>query len=453
MRLRLFFTIFAALAITAISISGIHYHFFKLERLRLIELNLQQNVSLLKNADLTMSKSEYSIRGKEVIDQIIGDDKINMIVAIYGKSGNVLYFNENAHIFEVPSSLGRSINEWEDVETKDYFIKYLTVKDQLQGRTIRVGMILNQSLLRWKDLNQRIFIYASIVLTVIILISFFLTQILFRPVQILADQVSLMGEKIEKGEFNDLKSWFSLLGKNKKRDDEFGKLILSLDKLAHRITDTQEQTQKWSAMMAHELKTPMTILRNRIDDLTQSIPASAQKIAAVEAELEKLEAIIMDFLEWASLENDASSPELHAIPLVKRVTMLAQSIEQSYPNQKIEIINLLENDQRVFCNPLHFDQVINNLLVNSVKYGAGKVIVLEIAPDQLTVTDGGPGLPDTVLENFGKPFNRFKQGEALGYGLGLAWVNTISKKYQWKLVLSNKPQTTIKIVFPQSTDT
>lgn len=452
MRLRLFFTIFAALALTAASISAIHYHFFKLERMRLIDLNLQQNVSLLKNSDLNLSKSEYSIRGKEVIDQIIGDDKINMIVAIYSQRGNALYFNENAHIFELPQTL-KEFSEWQNIETKEYFIKYLTVRDADQKRIIRVGMILNQSLLRWKDLNQRIFIYACIVLTVILFISFFLTQILFRPLQILADQVSLMSEKIEKGEFNDIKSWFSLLTKNRKREDEFGKLIYSLDKLANKITDTQEQTQKWSAMMAHELKTPMTILRNRVDELiNSSTNFSPEKVSAVELEMEKLEAIITDFLEWASLENDTSSPELYAIPTSKRIHMLVDNIQPNYSKQTILIKDHTEAEQRLFCNPLHFDQVVNNLLINGIKYGEGKPITLDIYPDAVSITDQGPGLPDIVMENFGKPFNKYKQGKALGYGLGLAWVNTISKKYDWKISISNKPHTTIKIAFPINSD-
>lgn len=420
--------------------------------MRLIELNLQQNVSLLKNSNLTLSKSEYSLRGKEYIDEIIGDDKINMIVAIYGQKGGVLYFNENAHIFGLPTSIKPNFKEWEDVESKEYFIKYLTVKDQDQGRTIRVGMILNQSLVRWKDLNQRVFIYACIVLSVILLVAFFLTQILFRPVQMLADQVSLMSEKIEKGEFNDLKSWFSLLSKKRKRSDEFGKLISSLDRLAYKITETQEQTKKWSAMMAHELKTPMTILRNRIDDLTHSIQAPPEKISAVELELEKLEAIITDFLEWASLENDNSCPELHALQLVKRTNMLVDNLKDSFGYPNIVVQNNLDHEQRIFCDPLHFDQVINNILINSIKYGEGKPISVEINFDELLITDQGPGIPDTVLENLGKPFNKFKQGKALGYGLGLAWVSTISKKYIWALSVTNKNGTSIKIVFPPSTD-
>lgn len=450
MRLRLFFTIFLALCVTAISISAIHYHFFKLERLRLIELNLQQNVTLLLHSDLTLSKSEFSEKGQEFIDEILGDDKINMIVAIYGKKGNALYINDNAQIFNVPSSLGAHFKEWEDVETKDYFIKYLTVQDKEQGRTIRVGMILNQSLLRWRDLNQRIFIYASIVLILIMLVSFFLTLILFRPVQHLADQVSLMGEKLEKGEYQDLKTWFSLLTKNRKREDEFGKLIISLDKLAKKITETQDQTKRWSALMAHELKTPMTILRNRIDEMARNANITQDELTPVENELEKLQVIVNDFLEWATMENDTSKPDIFAIPLAKRSELLTMNLVKSFPEANIEFVVHAHEEQRIFCNPLHFDQVLNNLIINSIKYGEGKRIRIEVGENIISVIDKGPGIPDTVLENFGKPFNKYKQGKIPGYGLGLAWVNTISKKYGWTLTIDNKNGSNIQINFPQS---
>ena len=126
MKLRFFISIFFVLVVTAISISAIHFHFFKLERLRLIELNLQQNATLILDSDLTLTKKEFLQMGEDYIQEIIGDDKINMIVAIYQENGTLLYENNNASIFKTPSKLPPKFKEWEDVETNDYLIKYLT---------------------------------------------------------------------------------------------------------------------------------------------------------------------------------------------------------------------------------------------------------------------------------------------------------------------------------------
>jgi signal transduction histidine kinase len=450
LRRRLFITIFSVLCLTAISISSIHYYFFKLERLRLIELNLQQNISLLENSDLTLSKKEFSVRGREFVDEIIGNDKINMIVGIYNHNGNILYKNNNAQIFDLPNSIQPNFQEWEDVESKDYFIKYLTVKDSSQDRIIRVGLILNQSLLRWKDLNQRIFVYGGIILSVITLLSFFLTFMLFKPVHILAEQVNLMAEKIEQGEFDELKSWFHLLKTKSRSTDEFQSLIGSLDKLAHKITDNQTLTQKWSALMAHELKTPMTLLRMSMDHLIEGIEVSPKKIEAVESDMTRLEEIIMDFLEWASAENDTSKPELHMIPVDKKTKELIQHFSEAFPETKVSFSRTEGAEYKLFCHPIHFEQVVNNLLTNAVKYAGGEMTVTAQG-NHLTFSDKGPGIPGVVQENFGKPFNKYTQGQSSGHGLGLAWVNTIAKKYSWRITLTSNTQgATFKISFPDS---
>ncbi len=449
MRLKFFLTIFSVLCIAAISISAIHFHFFTLERLRLIELNLEQNATLLTNSDLTLSKSEFSRKGKQVIDKIIGDDKVNIIIAIYSMGGTLLYKNDNASIFDLETRLPPEVPRWEDVETNDYFIKYLTVRDENQKRIVKVGMVLNQSLVRWKSVNISIFLFVGAILLTITIISFFLTTILFRPVQKLALQVNLMSEKIEKGELSDLKSWFTLLQNNQPNNDEFSHLINSLDKLANKLIDNQSMTQKWSALMAHELKTPMTILKNSIDNLTKD-SAETEKVKLVDQELLKLEEIIMNFLEWASLENDPTRPDIHVISLSKRTQSLINTISANYKDSQIHFKNELATEKKIFCHPLHYDQVVNNLIVNAIKYGNKRPITVTLNSDDLVIEDNGPGIPDSVLENFGKPFNKFKQGIVEGHGLGLAWVNTIAKKYQWKIHIENQNGTRVKIQLPSS---
>lgn len=448
LKLKFFIIVFIGLSITAVSISAIHYHFFRAERHRLIELNLQQNATLLANADLTLSKKEFSDLGQEFSDQLIGDDKVNMIVGIYSPNGQILYKNDNAHIFHLPETIEMDFNEWEMVEQKDYLIKYLTTRDEDQGRIIKVGMILNQSLLRWKDLNQRIFLFGGILLLIVSLLSSLLTYALFRPVRILAEQVNLMADKVEHGETVDLKYWSGPLGPSATGRDEFRRLITSLYKLANRISESQKTTQRWSSLMAHELKTPMTILRMSIEKLVTAGNVPRSQIEQVESDLVKLEHVVMDFLEWASAENDVTKPQLHVINVTKRSADLIHVIQEAYPKVNIELANGAAN-LKVFCNPLHFDQLLNNLLVNAAKY-ATNAVKLEIGTHSIMVHDDGPGIPATVLENLGRPFNRSTKSEKSGHGLGLAWVNTIIRKYDWKLSVANFSGAQIIITFPNT---
>jgi signal transduction histidine kinase len=446
LRTRFFVTIFLVLSITAASISYIHFHFFRLERLRLIELNLRQNATLLLSSDLSLSRKEFNDEGDELVEDIIGDDKVNVIVGIFNKKGQILYKNANAEVFDMPDSIG-NFSEWEDLEMGDFLIKYLTVKNEKQNRVVRVGMVLNQSLIRWKFLSQRISIFAVIILFVVTLITFFLTYLLFRPLKRLTDEVNELGEHVGRGEIKLLGNWFQKMDE-KKRPDEFQRLTLSLAKLAKKISDSQILTSRWSALMAHELKTPMTRLKISVESLLRDSAATEEEKSSVEMELKKLETIIMDFLDWASLENDNQKPILHAMSVAKKTTQIITNFTDSHPTIKFDLN--LSNDLKIFCQPLHFEQVLVNLISNAIKYGKGSMVKITLEGVTLTIKDQGPGIPNVVLENFGKPFNKFIQGEEEGHGLGLAWINTIAKKYQWDLKWDNSSGTEVQIQFPES---
>jgi two-component system sensor histidine kinase QseC len=199
--------------------------------------------------------------------------------------------------------------------------------------------------------------------------------------------------------------------------------------------------------MAHELKTPMTLLRMSIDELMSQTKASPASLQNVENELRKLEHIIMDFLEWASVENDSFRPDLHAINVPQRTQELVHYLEKTFAQMEITVTNKASDDFRIFCNPIHFDQMLNNLVSNAAKYGNGKLNII-CENGKLTVIDNGEGLPENVLKNFGKPFNKFSQNGISGHGLGLAWVNTIANKYNWKINVDVSSGTRFEIMFP-----
>lgn len=453
LKLRLFLTIFTVLALTALSTSYIHFHFFKAERMRLVEQNLQQNAHLLSRADFSSLDEDDMDSMQEAIVETIGDEKVNIIVGIYDENGELLFRNENADIFELPEDLSEvKFASFEDVETKDFLIKYFTMKSGPEGRTIKVGMVLSQTLLKWEYLGQRLIILIGIILLLSSIMSYLLTSLLFHPINRLAEQVNSMASKLEAGKFADLKSWFGIV-KGHKKNDGFSHLISSLDRLASRVAENQILTQKWSALMAHELKTPMTTLKISVENLLNESSIPPEKILAVEQELRTLDQIIMDFLEWASLENDPHRPELHVVNLSKRTEQVAKVLQESFPHSHIKLTTLSTADQRIFCNPIHFDQVINNLVTNAIKYGKRGEVQLELGGGYLKIADQGRGIPTIVLENYGHPFNNFKQGEQKGYGLGLAWVNTISKKYGWDISFDTSHGTCIKIIFNELLET
>jgi signal transduction histidine kinase len=452
LKLRIFLTIFAVLALTSFSTSYIHFHFFKLERLRLIDQNLEQHAGLLGRINFMAIPAADHEQAERVIEETIGDDKVNMIVGIYDRQGRLRFSNENADIFELPDQLPARWKSQEDIEKRELLLKYFTSARGPGDQIIKVGMVLNQSLLSWDYLKERVGLLAAIIMLLTFMISFLLTYLLFRPINQLSEQVNRMASKLETGKFADLKSWFGIV-KGLKKDDAFNNLVLSLDRLANRIMENQMLTQKWSALMAHELKTPMTTLKISVENLLRTHSLPAEKVIAVEQELTRLERIIMDFLEWASAENDTSRPDLHVINLPRRTEEVVSSLQIGFPQIRLVFRRESEEEQRVFCNPIHFDQVLHNLITNAIKYGEDGIVEISLGKGFLKVADHGPGIPVAVMENYGHPFNNYKQGESKGHGLGLAWVNTIAKKYGWDIRFETSRGTTVTIHFGELIET
>ncbi|MGE3610470.1 MAG: sensor histidine kinase [Bacteriovoracaceae bacterium] len=394
---------------------------------------------------MNLTKKEFQQKGEAYIDKIIGNDKVNMIVAIYHKDGSLLYENENAIIFNTPKYTKTKIQEWEDVETKDYLIKYLTVEDE--GRIIKVGMVLNQSLLRWKYLSQRVLIFAGIILVLITTFSYFLTSLLFRPIQSLANHIKVMTQKLEAGETDEFHSLFHLSAIKFNKNDEFSDLLNAIYHLFQKISETHNITKKWSALMAHELKTPLTILKNRIESLYLEAGMDEKKQKSIDEEMSRMQDVVESFLDWASFESDPSKPEIHAVSIAKRSQYIVNNLKKAYPDQEIDLDFSMREDIKIFCNPIHFDQMLSNLISNSIKYGDGKITV-ECNESFISVSDNGPGIPEEVLSKLGSPFNYLKANKAKGVGLGLAWVSTICRKYGWFLMIDSNNRNQVKILFP-----
>ena len=94
-------------------------------------------------------------------------------------------------------------------------------------------------------------------------------------------------------------------------------------------------------------------------------------------------------------------------------------------------------------NPIHLDQLLTNLISNALKYSPStEKVWVKVEGNLVSVEDRGQGIPQSVLEKLGQPFNFQRQEGIKGSGLGLAWVNTICKKYGWTLRITRDSGTT-----------
>lgn len=232
------------------------------------------------------------------------------------------------------------------------------------------------------------------------------------------------------------KKWIDRTLQNKW--DEYQKLVGGYNSLVEKVNKHSKNSKLWAYQMAHELKTPLTLINLEAESLAAD--PTHHKIDSIQNELQKISETIGSFLSWAELENSYGSKHLFANKLFVVIKNITQRIDPSEKNIKVT----LKEDHTVLCNPLHLEQLIINLLTNSLKYSGDQGIEVEVNSNQLTVRDHGPGIGQDVLDRLGEPFN--KGSETQGSGLGLAWVSSICRIYDWNLdIHSSSEGTEIKI--------
>jgi signal transduction histidine kinase len=109
---------------------------------------------------------------------------------------------------------------------------------------------------------------------------------------------------------------------------------------------------------------------------------------------------------------------------------------------RIEVVG--ESDLTVFGRRDHVEQAISNLVDNALKYSPeGSAVKVAVGESSLEVSNAGTGLPESVVERLGMPFNLGPNAARRSTGLGLAWVVTISKLYGWRLTHERREDRTV----------
>ena len=238
--------------------------------------------------------------------------------------------------------------------------------------------------------------------------------------------------------------------------DEFDELARNLNAMLDQIESLMGSIQHISDNIAHDLRTPLTRLRNRLEDLHRDATDEDEK-AEIDACLDDADALLATFsslLRIARIESGTYETNLDPVDLSKSARD-AYDLYKALADEKSIIlscdapgINRVNGDRNLIF------QALTNLLDNAIKYTphGGKVgITVAKAPGTvvLTVTDSGPGIPEDMREKvLQRLFRLDKSRSKPGAGLGLSLVQAIALRHKAKLVLEdNAPGLRVKLVF------
>ncbi len=211
--------------------------------------------------------------------------------------------------------------------------------------------------------------------------------------------------------------------------------------------------------ITHEFKTPIATIGvalesinsfNGIDDKEKT----KKYINMSSDQLEKLNVMVEKLLETATLDSDSLELNKEKIDSIELLNALINRYQVQHPNKTFNTSFKVE-ELEVNVDIFHFENALNNILDNAVKYG-GQIISVDLIPKhntfEISISDNGNSLSKTNKERIFEKFYRVPKGnthDVKGFGIGLYYTKTIIEKHHGsiKLDLNNK-LTTFKITLP-----
>ncbi|MDP1803775.1 MAG: HAMP domain-containing sensor histidine kinase, partial [Acidimicrobiales bacterium] len=217
---------------------------------------------------------------------------------------------------------------------------------------------------------------------------------------------------------------------------EVRRLAAAVNETADRLQELMGAQEAFVADASHQLRTPLTSLRLRLELLEQALAGGGQSteatgVAASLREVARLSRLVDGLLALARVERSASSATAEVVDLRSALEDRAEAWSAVAADEDASIV--VEADLvRARATPDRLAQVLDNLIANAVEASpAGGVVVLRafLGPGgvELHVADQGPGLPEEAREH---AFDRFWSGREGGgrlggSGLGLAIVRKL----------------------------
>ncbi|WP_187366019.1 HAMP domain-containing sensor histidine kinase [Trebonia kvetii] len=238
-------------------------------------------------------------------------------------------------------------------------------------------------------------------------------------------------------------------------NDEVGRLASSFDTMLAALHESLTAQRQLTADASHELRTPLTSLTTNLDLLEDGAgladPQAPALVRAAREQAAELDQLITDLLDLARYRESPPHRETVRLDLLTEEAVRRLRQREPHPAIDSELHPCL-----VHADPAGLDRAITNLIGNAVKWTPeGDTVRVVVENGQVSVTDQGPGIPDTDLPRI---FERFYRAPAArgtpGAGLGLAIVGGVARANDGTVTVRTGPGgSTFTLAFPPLPET
>lgn len=241
------------------------------------------------------------------------------------------------------------------------------------------------------------------------------------------------------------------------RDDEIDEIAAKLNQMLNRIEDLMKSMQQVTNNVAHDLRSPLTRLRNRMEVtlLEERDPQSYRD--EMEGAIGDADSLIQTFnamLSIARLEAGIDGTQWAESSIGDLLEELAELYDAVTEDAGMQFSANIADNPTYYCNRHLIGQAVTNLLDNAIKYSpvSGKVSIELHGNDEefeIVVRDNGPGIPAEERERVFERFVRLEnERNSPGNGLGLSLVQAVVRIHRASLTLEdNEPGLVVRLRF------
>jgi signal transduction histidine kinase len=240
-------------------------------------------------------------------------------------------------------------------------------------------------------------------------------------------------------------------------DDDLDRLAITFNRMLDRIAALMESLKQVSSDIAHDMRTPLTRLRQRLE---AGLGAPDERAQTVEGALADLDAILDTFaalLRIAQIESGARRAAFQPADLTSIARTVVDAFAPSAEDARQSLTLDAPSPLLVDGDPELLTQMLVNLVENALRH-AGPGARIEVAVSRrgggawLRVTDNGPGVPEAERERLFDRFYRLERSRSTpGSGLGLALVAAVAKLHGAEVSLADaRPGLAAHVVFTET---
>ncbi|MEM6819089.1 MAG: HAMP domain-containing sensor histidine kinase [Pseudomonadota bacterium] len=238
--------------------------------------------------------------------------------------------------------------------------------------------------------------------------------------------------------------------------DDFDLLSGNINEMLDKIVSLMNGVRQVSDNIAHDLRSPLTRLRNRIEQLQRIESPTAEDIRPIAEQADEVLTTFTALLRIAQLEQGSQRQPFEAIDLGELIREVSDLYEPVFAESDIRLVAEVPSDPSWITGDRSlWSQVLINLLENALRYAPDSPsvsVALRAAGHAwiVTIQDRGPGVPDHSLQRLTE---RFYRGESNrqpgGTGLGLSLVAAICSIHEAALSFSNDGGLQVQIRIPK----